>query len=196
MSNLCRSYIAPVLPLSFHCRNPCTTLEFEPKFLRLQLHTVQSVGQSSDVMLRLLVLVLFPLLALCDRFMRDDCWCRNSTHLAYQRHLQLEASNVPQTGPSVITEWCIEATKDGRGKCSDQHTKQYNICASHRAFTHLSRSNEFCYSNHGNHRGFKPATYFSKGPDKICESYPLAFRHPYMPKSSLCKLIRRADHVY
>ncbi|KAL8720416.1 MAG: hypothetical protein Q9181_007911 [Wetmoreana brouardii] len=106
-------------------------------------------------MLFLLVFCLLPFLGLCDVFMKDDCWCRNITHIAFQRHYQLNAAAI-EGGPAIIDEWCIEASHDGRGKCLDQHTKSYSICASHRAAHKRYRRNDFCYKNHGNHRGMVP----------------------------------------
>ena len=120
------------------------------------------------VMRSLLALAMFPLLCLCATFMRDDCWCRNATHIAWNHHLQLFSENIP--GPMLsIEQWCIDETADGHGECLNWHTKQYSICASYQAHGDKARRNDFCFKNHGNSRGI--LSRFSKGPDVICMSF-------------------------
>lgn len=120
-------------------------------------------------MLSLLALALFPFWGLCDVVTRDDCWCRNATHIAWAHRLQLNAVNIPGPKPA-IDQWCIDETPDGRGECLDWHTKQYSICASHQALGDKAKRNDFCYKNHGNYRGI--VTHFVKGPDTISKSFP------------------------
>ena len=134
------------------------------------------------IMISILALALFPLLGLCDTVVRDDCWCRNETHIAWTRHVELQAVNIPGTMP-IINQWCIEETPDGRGKCLDWHTVQYTACASYQARGDIERRNDYCFHNHGNHRGLGP-TYFSKGADVICKS--LDSGHQFRRDTSHC----------
>ncbi|KAL8839050.1 MAG: hypothetical protein Q9170_001886 [Blastenia crenularia] len=126
--------------------------------------TFEDTFSSVEMLFRFTLLGLLPLLGLCDVFMRDNCWCRNTTHLGWTRHYQLNSRNI-EGGPSIFDEWCFEATNDGKGKCMDQHTKQYEICASHPAIHNSTRRNDFCYYNHGNNRGKVP--HWSQGDDRI-----------------------------
>ncbi|KAL8772004.1 MAG: hypothetical protein Q9209_002669 [Squamulea sp. 1 TL-2023] len=98
--------------------------------------------------------------------MRDDCWCRNETHIAWNRHIQLHSKNIPGTVPT-LDQWCIDRSVDGHGECLDWHTKQYTICASHHgiALDKHEKRNDYCYKNHGNSRGIVP--HYSKGPDTL-----------------------------
>ena len=123
------------------------------------------------VMRSFFALALFPMLGLCDTVLRDDCWCRNATHTAWTRILQLESTNIPGPMPT-INQWCIDETPDGRGECLDWHTKQYTICASYQALGDKGKRNDYCYKNHGNSRGLVP--HFSKGPDTISKFLPLS----------------------
>ncbi|KAL8693301.1 MAG: hypothetical protein Q9218_001861 [Villophora microphyllina] len=95
----------------------------------------------------------------------------------------MNAARVEGT-PTIIDEWCMEATPDGRGSCADQHTKQYTICASHPAIHNRTRRNDFCYINHGNHRGIVPH-YVNGYPNKISRNGELRILGPrgdYAPK--------------
>lgn len=112
------------------------------------------------------LLPFFPII-LCDVFTRDDCWCRNATHLGWKRHFELDGVNI-EGDPLIMDQWCFQATHDGRGKCLDWHTIQYRVCASHQAAHNASRRNDFCYYNHGNFRG--AVTLWSKGDDAISKS--------------------------
>ncbi|KAL8763856.1 MAG: hypothetical protein Q9184_000452 [Pyrenodesmia sp. 2 TL-2023] len=108
--------------------------------------------------------ILFPLLGVCDTLTRDDCWCWNTTHIAWNRHVEFDGVRI-EGGPQIIDQWCIQETPDRRGYCLDQHTKQYEICASNEAMHDMTRRNDFCYYNHGNNRGF--VTHYSEGDDEI-----------------------------
>lgn len=116
--------------------------------------------------------------------MRDDCWCRNATHLGWTRHYQLDSVSI-EGGPSIIDEWCFEESRDGSGKCLDQHTKQYEICASHAAIHNNSLRNDYCYHNHGNSRGMVP--HWSHGDDWIefnGQKRNIPFHNPPLPMST------------
>ncbi|KAL8896194.1 MAG: hypothetical protein Q9207_007825 [Kuettlingeria erythrocarpa] len=108
--------------------------------------------------------ILFPVLGLCDILSREECWCWNTTHIAWKRHIELSSVHI-ERGPYVIDMWCIDETPDRRGRCLDQHTVQYQVCASYEAMHHTARRNDFCYYNHGNNRGF--VTHFTEGDDEI-----------------------------
>ncbi|KAL8997017.1 MAG: hypothetical protein Q9169_003607 [Polycauliona sp. 2 TL-2023] len=144
-------------------------------------------------------LLLFPLLSLCDTITRDDCWCRNATHIAWSRHLQLDSVNIPGPNPA-IDQWCIDETPDGHGECLDWHTKQYTICVSQQALGDKSKRNDYCYKNHGNSRGL--VSHFSKGPDTITyngHQRNIPFKNPAVPmtleeNSNYCEPICRDFH--
>ncbi|KAL8764831.1 MAG: hypothetical protein Q9194_006820 [Teloschistes cf. exilis] len=117
-------------------------------------------------MLSLLSLFLLPILVHCQKntFRLNECWCRNDTHIAWNRYYRMDIPYLVGT-PAEITEWCIEATNgDGYGECLDQHTKQYSICASYQSVHNKFRRNDFCYRNHGNVRYAKtPIEYYVDG---------------------------------
>lgn len=119
-----------------------------------------------NMLFSIATVILFPLLGVCDSLMRNDCWCWNTTHIAWNRHVELDAVHI-EGGLRIIDEWCIQETPDRRGYCLDQHTKQYEICASNEAMHNTTRRNDFCYYNHGNNRGF--VTHYSEGDDEISE---------------------------
>ncbi|KAI4152377.1 MAG: hypothetical protein L6R39_001829 [Caloplaca ligustica] len=136
------------------------------------------------MLLSCIILSFFSVLGCCDVFMRDDCWCRNATHLGWNRHYQLHSANI-EGSPEIIDEWCFQETHDGQGECLDQHTKQYEICASHPAAHNASRRNDFCYYNHGNNRGI--VTHWVKGKDWISwnnHKRNIPFRDPPIPMST------------
>ncbi|KAL9587236.1 MAG: hypothetical protein Q9212_000395 [Teloschistes hypoglaucus] len=114
-------------------------------------------------MLFLLSLFLLPILIHCQKttFQFNECWCRNDTHLAWNRYYRMDIATIdgpyesydgPTGTPAEITEWCMEATDDGHGDCLDQHTKKYLICASYQAVERKNRRNDLCFQNHGNSR--------------------------------------------
>ncbi|KAI4091698.1 MAG: hypothetical protein LQ344_003938 [Seirophora lacunosa] len=126
-------------------------------------------------------LLLFPFVTVADVFTRDDCWCRNATHLGWKRHLQLDSINI-EGGAQIMDQWCFQATSDGRGECLDWHTRHYRVCASHESAHNSTRRNDFCYWNHGNARGFVP--HWSKGKDAIKwnkEKREIPFKNQPMP---------------
>lgn len=139
----------------------------------------------SRTMLSMLLLFLLSLVIHCkDTFEFNDCWCRNTTHLAYHRYYRLEAQHVEGT-PADISEWCLEHTIDGRGACLDQHTQEYHICASYPAIHNTTARNDFCWYNHGNIRRLEKTAWFVKGYPNAISAYSLDADLPqHWPQSS------------
>ncbi|KAL8731596.1 MAG: hypothetical protein Q9166_003284 [cf. Caloplaca sp. 2 TL-2023] len=76
--------------------------------------------------------------------------------------LEFQHGGEPEIDPYIIEEHCMEATNDGKGRCMDRHTRQYEYCAE-RPTPDRKHRTEFCYYNGGNSKRKIPHVYDVQG---------------------------------